>query len=200
MCSVVLVPERLWEFAPSAEAGRIRLPRSPTESKTCDYGPSPGLCCACKGMRPQKSPSVWGWALGQAVLQAQLRAWGQVAGRCIGSGTKEVVLFKPLLDRLHCITPMAGHIPPQRLRLHQRSGFFHLALLGAWGHVACRCVSACTKEVVLFKPLLDRLHCITPMAGHIPPQRLRRCQKSGFPFDGRGTGGHGHRPGSGGFR
>ncbi|QTW17717.1 hypothetical protein [Comamonas kerstersii] len=71
----------------------------------------------------QKSPSVWGWALGQAVLQAQLRAWGQVAGRCIGSGTKEVVLFKPLLDRLHCITPMAGHIPPQRLRLHQRSGF-----------------------------------------------------------------------------
>ena len=32
------VPERLWEFAPSAEAGWGQLPRSPTENKSCDYG------------------------------------------------------------------------------------------------------------------------------------------------------------------
>ena len=56
---------------------------------------------------------------------------------------------------LHCVTPWAGHSPPQRPAPLPKKWFWR-------------------------NHLLARLHRVTPWAGHIPPQRLRRCRRSGF--------------------
>ncbi len=112
-----VVPERLWEFAPSAEAGPVWLPRSPTENKSCDYGRSSRPHRAGK-LRKAKS----------SVAQGQ-GAWWVAAPK--------VVLDQALVERLRCIPRWVVLSLAQRLHPLPKKGIFQNPLL-AIGFTALR--------------------------------------------------------------
>ncbi len=129
-----VVPERLWEFAPSAEAGPVWLPRSPTENKSCDYGRSSRPHRAGKHRKVKSS-----------VAQGQ-GAWWVAAPK--------VVLDQALLEHLCCIARWVARSLLRRLRHRQRSGFYKIPFficftaLRRWRYVACCGICATAKEVV----------------------------------------------------